>query len=391
MAEKNLPRNVVVIRSLFDWSHNHPFKFFGIFVLIILLISLFFVPFEINLQQLGVIRRFGRYIGHVDRPGLNFKVPWGIDHLTKVEARTVYDLQLISEKRKDGKSALEYFSGDENLIDVSCIIQYQITNPANYLFQMAKPREILLSLLKEALVTEMSRRSLAEIISINKGIIQDAIQDSLNRDEQIYQMGIELVSVNLDDLQPPQESLPSFMDVIDAKEDKEQVINQAQAYKENVVAEASGFAARLVDGAKAFAATAILQAHGDAERFQFLLAQKKSAPQGTRVTEYYRTINPILSQAAIYVLRPHQGAHIEVNLLDHILPELPKFEKILAEKGKHQERTPGMGGLQQKEGQVDRMPGTGGHREPGGQIEHVELPTTTKPIPASELKEAPYE
>jgi len=395
MSEK-LPKNVILIRNFFDWVNRHPYRLILILVVLFLLISICFSPYQVNIGEVGIVRRFGRYVGRVATPGLNFHIPWGIDRITIVNSQKIQRLELYAIKGNNLVTGREFFTGDGNLVNVRCTLQYQIEDAPSYLFHVESPIQILFSQLQEMLVNESGTEDIDGILAGNKQNIEDGVLNALKEVIEPEGLGIKLLSFNLDWIMPPPAAFGAFMDVIDAKQDRYLAVNLADIHKTEVVSLARGIADRITDMANADAYTAVLQAQGEAERFRLLLVQNLAAPAETMLTEYYKMITKVVAETDIFVLRQGQGAHLEVNLLEKVLPP-SAFGKEESEKRKEEKTKKQKKGSELSIGElllpesayektVDRAPGEGEHLEENQRELHLELPSTQFPIPSSEIE-----
>ena len=242
--KQELPRNTILIRKAFDWVSNHPYRFSSYLLFLFLLISVCYVPYEVDIGHVGVVRRFGHYTRTSD-PGLHFRCPWGIDEVTIVDSQKIHRLAL-EVKRKEKIVGKEYFTGDENLVQLRCVLQYQIEEASNYLFFAEKPRQIVFSQLQEALVAICGSQSIDGILSEKKEKVEAMISSSLDKLVQFKNLGMKLISVNLDLVMPPDEALAAFIDVVDAKESIYEAQELAKTHKTESIAEAHGTSDRII-------------------------------------------------------------------------------------------------------------------------------------------------
>ena len=323
--QRPLPKNVIAIRSFFDWITAHPFQILGIGLLLFLFISLLFVPYQVNLDQVGIVRRFGRFLEPVKNPGLHFRLPWGIDEVTLVDVKRIHKLEIKNEKEEaDSSNVLkEYFTGDITLIDVLCTIQYQIDDAPSFLFHAQDPLKILLKQAQETMINELGIRDKDDILSRDKSAIQKAILETLKEVIKQSNFGISLLSANLESVRPPPESETAFQDVMNAQEERYLSVNLAEINKIQVFAKAHGLANEIVSLAKAETFSVIKKAEAASQKFGLLLAQNQNFPAETAITEYYKMVDKVLSQTNVFVLRKDQGAHLDINLLNQVLPPKP--------------------------------------------------------------------
>ena len=274
-----------------------------IFVLLLALKTLFYT---VEPDEEAVVIRFGKYVGTYP-PGLHFKLPFGIDKNINVKTKRVLQEEfgfrtLSVQSRRTEYSGKVYgneslmLTGDLNVADVEWVVQYQIADPFKYLFQSKLPvrniRDVSESIMRrvvgDRLVTEVLTTGRVEIASKAK----DLMQNVLDR----YDMGVKIVTVELQDVNPPELVKPSFNEVNEAKQEQEKVINQAEEAYNKVIPEAKGKAEKIVSEAEGYANALINRAQGDAEKFQSIVREYNRAPSVTKKRIYLETLESIFNE-----------------------------------------------------------------------------------------------
>lgn len=254
----------------------------------------------------AVIIRFGKYLG-TSQPGLHFKLPLGIDTVTLVKTKRVLQQEFGFRTRSSSGRITTYdnkdldieslmLTGDLNVADVEWVVQYQISDPFKYLFQTSSPesniRDVSESIMRrvvgDRLVTDVLTTGRVEISSEAKVLMQDILDK--------YDMGVKIVTVKLQDVNPPNIVKKSFNEVNAAKQEQEKVINKAEESYNRVIPEARGKAEKLISEAEGIAKAQINEAQGDAEKFRSILKEYKSAKQITRKRIYLETMDKILKK-----------------------------------------------------------------------------------------------
>jgi membrane protease subunit HflK len=219
-------------------------------------------------------------------------------------------------------------TADENIVDVSLNVRYQVDNAKNFLFSVANPAATLKQ------VTESVERGVVGSSTMNFVLtegrseivtkIKTEIQEVMNK----YHAGILVTEVNLQDAQPPEEVQNAFVDAIKSREDKERLINEAQAYYNDVVPKARGAAARKKQEAEGYKEQVIAQAQGEASRFSQLLAEYQKAPDVTRKRLYIEAIESVLSDTNTVMVDVKNGANNMLYLpLDKMLQQQPSIQQ----------------------------------------------------------------
>jgi membrane protease subunit HflK len=239
----------------------------------------------------GVVTRFGAYQS-TTLPGLNWHLPLPLENvkIVNVEQQRFIEVGYRDTGRYSKAANMPQESlmltRDENIINVRLAVQYQINNAQDYLFNV-KDNEATLKQLTESVERAVIGRNdmdfvltegRSEIVAEIKGEIQKAMDD--------YHTGITIASVNLQDAQPPEEVQGAFEDAIRAREDKQRLINEAEAYSNEIIPKARGAASRLLEEAEAYEAEKIAKAKGETERFDQLLVEYQKNPAITRKRLY---------------------------------------------------------------------------------------------------------
>lgn len=271
---------------------------------VILLILLFGSIYQISPEQIGVILRFGKFVRTTD-PGLHFKLPLGIEKLTKVPVQRQLKMEFGFRTTRPGvrteyaitpdaaKEAM-MLTGDLNVVVVEWIVQYKIKNPYNYLFKIRDASNTF-RYMNEAVVRKIvGDNSVDEVITIGRARIANEVKEELQALCDLYEIGIEVNQLVFQDVNPPDPVKPSFNEVNEALQEKERKINEAWAEYNQVIPKAKGEANQTIRAAEGYAAERINQAEGDAHRFQAIYKEYARAPLVTRKRLYLEAINNIL-------------------------------------------------------------------------------------------------
>ncbi len=287
----------------------------GIIILAVL-IFIFTGLYTVNPEEVGVIQRFGKYISTTE-PGLHFKIPFGVDKLTKVKVKHVYKEEFGFRTLKAGiqskYSARSYdhesimLTGDLNIGDVEWIVQYRIKDPVKYLFRIRNIVETIRDLSESVTRQVVGDRSGDEVIVLSRKEIADEIQVGLQQKLDNYNAGIEIYTINLQNVNPPERVKPAFNDVNSAKQEKERIVNEAWQNYNHVIPEARGKAKRTIEEAEGYAINRVNRANGDAQRFIQMYNQYKFAKSVTKKRLYLETMQKILPKVEkVYVIDEEQ-------------------------------------------------------------------------------------
>lgn len=235
-------------------------------------------------QQRGVVLRFGQF-SRILNPGPNFKLPWPIESVRKVNATEI----------KTFSNQMPVLTRDENIVTVAVNVQYRIDDPRSYLFGSRDADQVLQQAAQSAVREQVGRSDLNTVLN-NRGPLASAARDRLQESLASYRTGLRVTGLTLPDARPPEEVKPAFDEVNGAQQVKERLINEAEAYAAKVVPEARGQAARTRTTAEGYKEAVIARAEGDAERFSLLQAQYRNAPEVTRKRLWLETVQQVLAQ-----------------------------------------------------------------------------------------------
>lgn len=250
-------------------------------VLALVLVDSFTV---INARQVGVVLRFGRF-ERVLPPGFHLKFPRPIEAVTKVETTQV----------KSVSDQVRMITNDENIVLVDFNVQFQVSEARKYLFSMRDPEETLRQAAEAAVRSVVGANTMDTILSAQGAELVSKTRDALQKTLDGYDCGLTVTEVNFQNVSPPQEVKAAFDDVNNAREDKQRIENEAQAYASKVVPEARGDAARITAEAQGYKAERVATAEGEAARFEQILQQYRAAPDVTKRRLWLETVEKVLA------------------------------------------------------------------------------------------------
>lgn len=275
---------------------------FGLLFIALLSFSAFYT---VEPDEEAVVIRLGAYY-QTTPPGLHFKLPLGIDKVIKVKTRQVLQTEFgyrttTTSGRRSEYSGSDFsdeslmLTGDLNVADVQWAVQYQIADPFKYIFQTSEPQRNIRDVSESIMRRVVGDRTVGEILTTGRveinGLVQTLMQEVLDK----YDMGIRIVSVRLQDVNPPDRVKPSFNEVNAAKQEQERVINQAEEAYNKLIPEARGKADQTISEAEGTAEQIVNRALGDVERFESLLVEYRRAPAITKKRIYLETMESIYS------------------------------------------------------------------------------------------------
>ena len=281
-------------------------KFPGIWMIIIALLILYLGSstfYTVGVDEVGIVQRFGEYV-RTTPPGLNFKLPRGIEKVTKVKVRFVYKEEFgfrtlkadVRTRYASGDAYLQeslMLTGDLNVAVVPWIVQYRIKDPYNFLFKVRDPRGTLRDLSEATMRLVVGDRSINEVISKREEIAIQA-QELLQKELDEAETGINITTIEMKKTNVPEPVQPSFNEVNQAVQDKEKMIYQAREEYNKRIPQARGDAEKTIREAEGYALDRVNRAQGDASRFSALYEEYAKAEDVTRRRLYLEAIREIL-------------------------------------------------------------------------------------------------
>jgi len=276
--------------------------------LLILLFALIFFGtstfYTVGVDEVGVVQRFGKYV-RTGQPGLNFKLPSGIEKVTKVKVRRVYkeefgfrSLRTEDTHRRtfaggESTNVSLMLTGDLNVALVPWIVQYRIKDPYNFLFKVHDIRRLLIDMSEAAMRLVVGDRSINEVISKREEIAIEARQ-VLQAEMDNAESGINIVTIEMKKTNVPDPVQPSFNEVNQAIQEKEKMIYQAKEDYNKAIPAAKGEAERTIKAAEGYSLDRINRAKGDASRFKALYKEYAKAKDVTKRRLYLETLKGLL-------------------------------------------------------------------------------------------------
>ncbi|WP_405222390.1 FtsH protease activity modulator HflK [Lentisalinibacter sediminis] len=247
--------------------------------------------YRIDEAERGLVLRFGDYQA-TTMPGLHWHIPYPVETVEKVNVGAVSRFEQTSQM----------LTGDENFVLVDLAVQYRRTDPIAFRFNVRNADETLDEVSESAIREVVGKSTLDEILLENQAEIADRTQELIQRTLDMYEAGISVISVNLQKVQFPNRVRDAVQDAVKAREDKERLRLEAEAYRNDIIPRARGQAARMREDALAYRDRLIANAEGEAARFELLLAEYQAAPEVTRERLYIESIEDVLQRSSKILL-----------------------------------------------------------------------------------------
>ncbi len=264
--------------------------------------------YQIDDSERGVVLRFGNNT-QTTMPGLRWHIPWPIETVEVVNVNVVNRF----------KQQTTMLTSDENIVVVDLVVQYRKTNPVDYLFNVRDADETL-SEVSESAIREVAGKSNLDYL-LTEGRTETAIQtqDLIQQTLDDYGTGIVVTKVNLQDANFPLQVEDAVQDAIKAREDKERLAFEAEAYANDVVPRARGDAARMIQEAEAYKQRVIADSEGEAARFEKLLVEYQKAPKVTRERLYIEAIETVYGNSNKVLLDSEASGNLMYLPIDKLI------------------------------------------------------------------------
>ena len=275
-------------------------------VIVVLALLLFVTSFyTIKTDEVGVIKRFGKY-SRTTAPGLHLKLPFGIETITKIKGsqyifREEFGYRTAkpgvrTEIRRDASHLAEslMLTGDLNIATVEWVVQYRIKNPKDYLFNVREITKTIRDISESVTRQIVGNHSVDEVIILSRREIAQLIREKMQEILDRYQTGVEIETVELQDVNPPDPVKPSFNEVNEARQEMEKMINQAWESYNKVIPKAKGEAEKTIRQAEGYELNRINRAQGDANRFISIYETYRQSKDVTKRRMYLEAMSEIL-------------------------------------------------------------------------------------------------
>ncbi|SFO18462.1 protease FtsH subunit HflK [Algoriphagus ornithinivorans] len=285
----------------------------------LLLIALFTSIRTVGPEEEGVVIQLGQYNRTVN-PGLNFIIPFWIERMYKIPVQRQLKQEFGFRTTRAGTQT-EYtktgfgdesmmLTGDLNLTDVEWVVQYRITNSYNFLFKVRNAEKTLRDMSESVMRKVVGDRTVNEVLTVGRQEIATTVEGLLQELCDEYENGIRIDQVVLQDVNPPEPVKPSFNAVNQAQQERETLINQAEAEYNRVIPRARGEAEETIQLAEAFALNRVNRAKGEAERFNALYEAYIKAPEVTKQRIYLETMEKILPKIGNKIIVDEKGNNV---------------------------------------------------------------------------------
>ena len=312
-GERKVPMQIYVGNKAYNLGGGPLRKIVMAIIVVIVLVS---GLYSVGADEVGVIQRFGKYVRRTN-PGLHIKIPFGVETVRKVKVKKVFKEEFgfrtvkanIRTKYASGgyKDESLMLTGDLNVAEVEWIVQYKVKDSYNYLFKIKDPVETLHAMSEAVMRRVVGDRSVTEVLTVGRIEIAKEVESGLQTLLDQFESGIQIVTVKLQDVNPPEPVRPAFNEVNRAKQDKEKMINEAWEDYNKRIPKAQGEAEQRIAEAEGYALERVNRALGDASLFRQVYTEYRHAPGVTRRRLYLEAMSEILPKLKdIYIVDEKQ-------------------------------------------------------------------------------------
>jgi membrane protease subunit HflK len=295
-------------------------KVIGSVVIVILVLGFVFsLWFTVEPEEVGVVLRFGKFVRTVN-PGLNFKMPFGIEQVIKVpverQLKLEFGFRTAAAGVRSNYSATDHreeslmLTGDLNAAEVEWIVQFRINDPYKFLFRVRHAEKTFRDINEAVMREVVGDRTVDEVLTIGRQEVATTVTVMLQELCDQYELGMKVDQVVLQDVNPPEQVKSAFNEVNEAQQEREKLINQAKSEYNKVIPRASGEAERTIEEAKGYALERINQAKGEASKFDSVFKEYSRAKEVTRQRIYLETMNDIMQQVGRKLITDEQATGI---------------------------------------------------------------------------------
>jgi len=262
---------------------------------------LFQSTYSVKPEELSVELFLGEY-SETGTPGLNV-APWPFVtyEVLPVTRENIVNIGIEGSSSSNADRGL-MLTGDENIVDIDFQVVWNIARPDRYLFNLADPEQTIRAVSESAMREVIGQREMKPILNRDRAEISQAVQELIQSTMDSYQSGVNVVRVNFDGADPPQQVIEAFRDVQAAAQDRDTAEKQAEAFANERLAEARGRVAQLIQEAEGYRAQVVNDAKGDAARFEEIYREYATAPGVTRKRMYLETMERVFGDVNKIIL-----------------------------------------------------------------------------------------
>ncbi len=287
--------------------------------------------YSVKSNETAVLKMFGGVVASDIKPGIHYALPrpfYSIDKAPVREMKRIFiedfyltnDTESVSSKFYDYTGLNPYcVTGDNNIVNLSCAVQYMISDPVNFLYKNADVTETLKTIAANSIIHCISEISIDEALTFGKKKIENILQLNIQKKLDELDAGLTINFVELRELRPPENVQSYFDDVINAKIDMQNYINNAESARNEKIPKANADANKIIQNAHSYKLDVISAAEGEASRFNDVLKNYRASADMNKKRMYIDFINDIFPKLERkYILAPANNKNpVELKIFDN--------------------------------------------------------------------------
>ena len=282
----------------------------------------YFGIYQLEPGQAAVILRFGEYVHTVSQPGLRWHLPPPIeDHeivnVASIDREEFGYLTGSAEPTEEEKREAAMQTSDANIVHLSFVVQYRINDAFQARYRIADPRPVLRDAAQAAVRGVVGRNTIDDVLSEKRGIVETETQQALQDTLDLYESGLSVLGIELQDVQPPETVRAAFDDVLGAVQDRNRAVNEAHGYANEVLPKSLAQSVELIESARGYRDARIAEATGQASRFRAIASEYQKAPDVVRTRLFLETMEEVLPSVRTVIVEPGTA----------VMPYLPLDER----------------------------------------------------------------
>ncbi len=294
-----------------------------VIVAVIVVVWLLSGIYIVDPAERGVVTRFGSFVEET-KAGPHWHMPYPIETVRIVNVDQVRTAEIgyrsdVRNRAGNVPNESLMLTKDENIVDLKIAVQYQVQSANQYLFEVTDPDQSLRAVVESALREVVGQSTMDFVLTEGRNEVVARVQELAQERLAAYKTGLIITSVNLQDAQPPEQVQSAFADVVKAREDRERLINEAEAYSNDILPKARGQAARELEEASAYHDRVIAQAEGESARFSSIVKEYQKAPEVTRKRLYIDAVSSVLGKTSKVFVGTESGNNLLYLPLDKMV------------------------------------------------------------------------
>lgn len=301
-------------------------KGFGLLLLVAVLLWLASGFYIVQEGQASVVLRFGEFKQLVERAGFTWRMPYPIETNEIVDVQQLRTVEVGYRNAVRNKTLREslMLTLEQSIVDMQFTVQYRVGDVKDYLFNNVLgpvPEEIVRQAAETAMRSTVGRHGVDQVLYEEKEQVAQAARQQIQEILDRYQVGISIVDLTIQQVQPPEQVQAAFEDANKAAQDRERLINEGRAYANDVIPKARGTAARVLQEAEGYRQRIIASAEGDVSRFSQVLEEYAKAPKVTRDRMYLETMERVFANTSKVYLDSRTSGNLLYLPLDKLLAQ----------------------------------------------------------------------